>query len=65
MARNGQLLEVEALSEVGIFGTFLRRGSKVLLNKEAGHLVRTKVQPCELSLGAAKSRIRVFLSARE
>ena len=43
MVREGQLLETDTLSELGIFGAFLRRGKKVLLNKEAGHLIRTKV----------------------
>ena len=43
MVREGQLLETDTLSELGIFGAFLRRGNKVLLNKEAGHLIRTKV----------------------
>ena len=55
MVREGQLLETDTLSELGIFGAFLRRGDRVLLNKESGHLIRTKVQlhctsslnPCE------------------
>lgn len=42
MVRQGQATEVDALSELGIFGTFVRRGGRVLLNREAGHLVRTK-----------------------
>lgn len=41
--RRGELLQIESLSELGIFGTFLRRGDELLVNKEAGHLVRTKV----------------------
>ena len=44
MVREGELLETDTLSELGIFGAFLRRGDKVLLNKESGHLIRTKVQ---------------------
>lgn len=44
MVREGQLLETDTLSELGIFGALLRRGDKVLLNREAGHLIRTKVQ---------------------
>ena len=44
IVRKGQPLEIESLSELGIFGTFLRQGDKVLVNKEAGHLVRTKVR---------------------
>ena len=43
MVRQGQLAEVDTLSELGIYGTFMRKGSQVLLNREAGHLVRTKV----------------------
>lgn len=43
MVREGASFEVESLSELGIFGTFLSQGSNVLINKEAGHLVRTKV----------------------
>ena len=43
MLRDGQLLEAESLSELGVYGTFVRQGDDVLLNKQAGHLVRTKV----------------------
>ena len=43
MVRKGKLLEVPSISELGIYGTFIRRGDQVLLNEEAGHLVRTKV----------------------
>ena len=42
MVRNGQVQQVQSLSEVGVYGTFLRRGETILLNEEAGHLVRTK-----------------------
>eukprot|EP00891_Asterochloris_glomerata_P000176 jgi/Astpho2/176/fgenesh1_pg.00004_%23_70_t len=42
MLRDGQLLEAESLSELGVYGTFIRQGDDVLLNKQAGHLVRTK-----------------------
>lgn len=42
MVRNGHAQEIESLSELGIYGTFLRKGNKILLNEEAGHLVRTK-----------------------
>ena len=45
MLRDGQLLEAESLSELGVYGTFIRRGDDVLLNRQAGHLVRTKVSP--------------------
>ena len=42
MVRLGEASETETLSELGIYGVYLRRGSEVLLNREAGHLVRTK-----------------------
>ena len=42
MLRKGQLVQADALSEVGVFGTLVRRGPRVLLNAEVGHLVRTK-----------------------
>ncbi|KAK9917481.1 hypothetical protein WJX75_004845 [Coccomyxa subellipsoidea] len=42
LVREGQVIEVETLSELGIYGTFIRRGKQVILNREAGHLVRTK-----------------------
>lgn len=42
MVRLGRASQVETLSELGIYATFLRRGDEVLLNSEAGHLVRTK-----------------------
>jgi hypothetical protein len=42
LVRNGVWEEAETVSELGIYGTFVRSGSKVLLNTEAGHLVRTK-----------------------
>ena len=42
MLRLGAVVEGDTLSELGVYGTFLRRGDEVLLNREAGHLVRTK-----------------------
>lgn len=42
MVRAGAVVEVDALSELGIFGTYLSRHGEVLLNKQAGHLLRTK-----------------------
>jgi glutathione synthase len=42
MLRLGAAAEADTLSELGVYGTFLRRGDQVLLNREAGHLVRTK-----------------------
>eukprot|EP00884_Botryococcus_braunii_P010644 jgi/Botrbrau1/19581/Bobra.0035s0064.1 len=42
MIRKGESLEADVVSEVGVYGTFMRRGDEILLNAEAGHLVRTK-----------------------
>ena len=42
MLRKGQLVQAESVSEVGVYGTLVRRGAEELLNREAGHLVRTK-----------------------
>eukprot|EP00742_Colponemidia_sp_Colp-10_P004127 GILJ01004405.1.p1 GENE.GILJ01004405.1~~GILJ01004405.1.p1 ORF type:complete len:498 (-),score=81.87 GILJ01004405.1:118-1563(-) len=42
MMRNGQVMELDSISELGIYGTFLGNGSEIKLNKRAGHLLRTK-----------------------
>ncbi|EFJ43050.1 hypothetical protein VOLCADRAFT_76898 [Volvox carteri f. nagariensis] len=42
LVRNGQWSEAETLSELGIYGTFVRHGDAVLRNQQSGHLVRTK-----------------------
>lgn len=42
LVRNGDWKEADTVSELGIYGTFLRKGPQVLLNEEVGHLVRTK-----------------------
>ncbi len=42
LLRDGNILEVDTLSELGIYGTFVGRGDTVILNAEAGHLIRTK-----------------------
>lgn len=42
LVRNGEWREADTVSELGIYGTFLRRGKQQLLNEEVGHLVRTK-----------------------
>ena len=42
MIRKGNISHVETLSELGIYGTYLRKGRQVLVNREVGHLVRTK-----------------------
>lgn len=43
LVRNGATMETETLSEVGVYGVMVRRGETVLMNKDAGHLVRTKM----------------------
>ena len=42
MVRGGAAVEADTLSELGVYSTFVRRGERVLLSREAGHLVRTK-----------------------
>ena len=42
LLREGRVLEVDSLSELGVYGTFVRRGDLVIVNTAAGHLVRTK-----------------------
>jgi glutathione synthase len=42
MVREGSAVEVESLSELGIYGTLVKHAGEVLLNAEAGHLLRTK-----------------------
>lgn len=43
LVRAGSHVEADTLSELGIYGCFVRQGAgRVLLNQEAGHLVRTK-----------------------
>jgi hypothetical protein len=43
LLRNCQWTDAEAVSELGIYGTFLRKGPEVLLNAQAGPPPR----PCE------------------
>ncbi len=42
MVRRGIAVEADTLSELGVFGVWVRRGQEVVLDAEAGHLVRTK-----------------------
>eukprot|EP00197_Chlamydomonas_leiostraca_P013601 CAMPEP_0202858398 /NCGR_PEP_ID=MMETSP1391-20130828/955_1 /ASSEMBLY_ACC=CAM_ASM_000867 /TAXON_ID=1034604 /ORGANISM="Chlamydomonas leiostraca, Strain SAG 11-49" /LENGTH=492 /DNA_ID=CAMNT_0049537319 /DNA_START=188 /DNA_END=1666 /DNA_ORIENTATION=- len=42
LVRSGAWEVTDTLSELGVYGTFVRKGDQVLLNTEAGHLVRTK-----------------------
>ena len=64
MLRDGQLLEAESLSELGVYGTFIRQGDDVLLNKQAGHLVRTKVSPhCSFQLFCSLQYMCLFQPA--
>lgn len=43
LIRDGVWRTAKTISELGIFGTYLRNGNKEILNKQAGHLVRSKV----------------------
>lgn len=43
LVRDGVCRTSKIISELGIFGTYLRNGEKEILNKQAGHLVRSKV----------------------
>ena len=40
--RRGELAELETLSELGVYGGYLRVGETVVLNEVGGHLLRTK-----------------------
>ena len=40
--RAGKVMKLETLSELGIYGSYLRVGDKVVVNKRGGHLLRTK-----------------------
>jgi glutathione synthase len=42
LLREGQSLEEDAISELGIFGIYLVHEEKIILNQAAGHLLRTK-----------------------
>uniref|UniRef100_A0A061S7Y8 Glutathione synthetase n=1 Tax=Tetraselmis sp. GSL018 TaxID=582737 RepID=A0A061S7Y8_9CHLO len=42
LIRNGSWVENNTLQELGVYGTFIRVGDRILLNETAGHLVRTK-----------------------
>ncbi|XP_022642717.1 glutathione synthetase, chloroplastic-like [Vigna radiata var. radiata] len=43
LMRNGCWSKHHAISELGIFGTYLRNKDKVIINKESGYLMRTKI----------------------
>jgi len=40
--RAGKVLKIETLSELGIFGSYLRVGDEVVINRHGGSLLRTK-----------------------
>jgi glutathione synthase len=42
LVRRGAFAEEDALSELGIYGVYVRVGQTVKVNADAGHLVRTK-----------------------
>ena len=58
LVRNGVSKRVAAVSELGIFGIHLRRGTKTLLNERAGHLLRTK--PADANEGGVASGYAVL-----
>ncbi|KAI9099004.1 hypothetical protein K1719_024771 [Acacia pycnantha] len=41
--RSGSCHKNHAISELGIFGTYLRNGDKVIVNEQSGYLMRTKI----------------------
>ncbi|XP_054802980.1 glutathione synthetase, chloroplastic isoform X2 [Prosopis cineraria] len=41
--RSGCCHKDHAISELGIFGTYLRNGDKVIVNEQSGYLMRTKI----------------------
>ncbi|CAL0302278.1 unnamed protein product [Lupinus luteus] len=43
LVRNGSLHKENAISELGVYGTYLRNKDRVILNNESGYLMRTKV----------------------
>ncbi|KAM7272933.1 hypothetical protein ACFE04_027597 [Oxalis oulophora] len=43
LLRDGILHKEHAISELGIYGTYLRKNDKVILNDSSGYLMRTKV----------------------
>ena len=45
LVRNGELFRGDAISELGVYSTFVRSaGGRVLADQAAGHLVRTKLE---------------------
>ncbi|TKY61459.1 Glutathione synthetase [Spatholobus suberectus] len=43
LMRNGCWHKDRAISELGIFGTYLRNKDRVIINKQSGYLMRTKI----------------------
>ncbi|KAJ2664225.1 Glutathione synthetase [Coemansia sp. RSA 1199] len=42
LVRNGELVLASVVSELGIYGIFVSDGKNVVVNKQGGHLLRTK-----------------------
>ncbi|OLY78259.1 Glutathione synthetase large chain [Smittium mucronatum] len=40
--KNGKVQKINSISELGIYGIWLSDGDKIIINNEAGHLLRTK-----------------------
>ncbi|PKA53959.1 Glutathione synthetase, chloroplastic [Apostasia shenzhenica] len=43
LVREGECYEKQVISELGIFGAYLRNNDKVIVNSQSGYLMRTKV----------------------
>ncbi|XP_019419964.1 PREDICTED: glutathione synthetase, chloroplastic-like [Lupinus angustifolius] len=43
LVRNGSLHKENVISELGVYGTYLRNKDRVILNNQSGYLMRTKV----------------------
>jgi glutathione synthetase len=43
LLRNGEVISGSTVSELGIYSTYLSDGTKVLLDRQVGHLLRTKL----------------------
>ncbi|KAJ3100660.1 Glutathione synthetase [Phlyctochytrium planicorne] len=60
MIRRGQPIELDAISELGIYGVWLSNDKSVLINKSAGHLLRTK--PADSNEGGVAAGFAVLNS---
>jgi hypothetical protein len=42
LIRRGDAIEVDALSELGVYSVLVSKGDQIVVNEFAGHLLRTK-----------------------